>query len=72
MVQIAEKNPESVHFEEQIASSLNALDELPYDHDVVDGGEFKNKEEKVIKNCYAIIIRETHHQGNLDLILSEI
>lgn len=31
------KNPESQHFEEQIESNLNALDEIPAEHDVVDG-----------------------------------
>lgn len=47
MVQIAEKNPDSLHFEEEIASNLNALDEIHSDHDVVDGVDFKREEDKV-------------------------
>ncbi|XP_060517638.1 activated Cdc42 kinase-like isoform X3 [Cylas formicarius] len=36
---LTEKNPESIHFEEQIESNLNALDEIQgADQDVVDGG----------------------------------
>lgn len=34
---VAEKNSESVHFEEQIESNLNALDEIHAEVDVVDG-----------------------------------
>lgn len=33
------KNPEAQHFEAQIESNLNALDEIPVEHDVVDGEE---------------------------------
>lgn len=38
----SEKNPESQHFEEQIESNLNALDEIPVEQDVVDGEEELN------------------------------
>ncbi|XP_066140981.1 activated Cdc42 kinase-like [Euwallacea fornicatus] len=41
IVQAVEKNPESLHFEEEIASNLNALDDIHSDHDVVDSAEFK-------------------------------
>lgn len=34
---MVEKNPESIHFEAQIESNLNALDEIPQEQDVVDG-----------------------------------
>ncbi|XP_045470337.1 activated Cdc42 kinase-like isoform X2 [Harmonia axyridis] len=34
---VIEKNTDSVHFEEQIESNLNALDEIPSEIDVVDG-----------------------------------
>ncbi|KAJ3654312.1 hypothetical protein Zmor_013508 [Zophobas morio] len=37
VTQIADKNPESIHFEAQIESDLNALDEIPQEQDVVDG-----------------------------------
>ncbi|XP_008194423.1 activated Cdc42 kinase-like isoform X2 [Tribolium castaneum] len=37
VTQMAEKNPESIHFEAQIESDLNALDEIPQELDVVDG-----------------------------------
>lgn len=33
---LSDKNPESQHFEEQIESNLNALDEIPGEQDVVD------------------------------------
>lgn len=46
VVQATEKNSESLHFEEQIASNLNALDEIHSD-DVVDGAEFKSDNDKV-------------------------
>ncbi|KAL1494662.1 hypothetical protein ABEB36_010228 [Hypothenemus hampei] len=36
MVQVTEKSQESLHFEEQIASKLNALDEIQSEQDVVD------------------------------------
>ncbi|XP_030761391.1 activated Cdc42 kinase-like isoform X2 [Sitophilus oryzae] len=58
VMQIAEKNPESVHFEEQIESNLNALDDIHSDHDVVDGGDFKNDGEKV----------HSHHVSCEDLL----
>lgn len=35
---IAVKNPDSVHFEAEIESSLDALDEIPPEQDVVDSG----------------------------------
>lgn len=50
VVQATEKNPESLHFEEQIESNLNALDEIHSDHDVVDGAEFKSDDDKVRKS----------------------
>ncbi|XP_076271126.1 activated Cdc42 kinase-like isoform X2 [Rhynchophorus ferrugineus] len=58
IVHMAEKNPESVHFEEQIESNLNALDDIPPYHDVVDGGNFKNEPEKV----------HSHHVSCEDLL----
>lgn len=60
--QINHKIPESQHFEEQIESNLNALDEIPADQDVVDGvNEFsslKNDEEKI----------HSHHVSCEDLL----
>lgn len=50
IVQATEKNSESLHFEEQIASNLNALDEIHLDHDAVDGAEFKSDDDKVSKS----------------------
>uniref|UniRef100_A0AAR5P1S0 non-specific protein-tyrosine kinase n=2 Tax=Dendroctonus ponderosae TaxID=77166 RepID=A0AAR5P1S0_DENPD len=58
MVQIAEKNPDSLHFEEEIASNLNALDEIHSDHDVVDGVDFKGEDDKV----------QMHHVSCEDLL----
>ncbi|KAJ8929303.1 hypothetical protein NQ314_018010 [Rhamnusium bicolor] len=44
-------NNESQHFEEQIESNLNALDEIPVEQDVVDGGSelsnLKKEEDKI-------------------------
>lgn len=54
MVASSEKNPESQHFEEQIESNLNALDEIPVEQDVVDGEEEPNngkeEDEKVLSH----------------------
>ncbi|XP_050513101.1 activated Cdc42 kinase-like isoform X2 [Diabrotica virgifera virgifera] len=56
------KNPESQHFEEQIESNLNALDEIPVELDVVDGDEsfggLKAEEEKM----------HSHHVSCEDLL----
>ncbi|XP_023030050.2 activated Cdc42 kinase-like isoform X1 [Leptinotarsa decemlineata] len=58
----AEKNPESQHFEEQIESNLNALDEIPGEQDIVDGVEgfvdLKADEEKI----------HSHHVSCEDLL----
>lgn len=58
----SEKNHESQHFEEQIESNLNALDEIPVEQDVVDGdvevGNGKSEEEKI----------HSHHVSCEDLL----
>lgn len=58
----SEKNPESQHFEEQIESNLNALDEIPAEQDVVDGeadlNSSKSEEEKI----------HSHHVSCEDLL----
>ncbi|XP_023312279.1 tyrosine-protein kinase PR2 isoform X2 [Anoplophora glabripennis] len=60
--QISQKIPESQHFEEQIESNLNALDEIPAEQDVVDGinefGGLKNDDEKI----------HSHHVSCEDLL----
>ncbi|XP_056634677.1 activated Cdc42 kinase-like isoform X2 [Diorhabda sublineata] len=59
---IVGKNTESQHFEEQIESNLNALDEIPAEQDVVDGeeiaGDAKNDKEKI----------HSHHVSCEDLL----
>ncbi|KAJ8971632.1 hypothetical protein NQ317_015908 [Molorchus minor] len=56
------KNPESQHFEEQIESNLNALDEIPVEQDVVDCGsdftDLRNEKEKI----------HSHHVSCEDLL----
>ncbi|CAG9859645.1 unnamed protein product [Phyllotreta striolata] len=59
----AAKNPESLHFEDEIESNLNALDQIPIDHeDVVDGDDsfagLKSDEEKM----------HSHHVSCEDLL----
>lgn len=60
MLQIVEKNHDSQHFEEEIESNLNALDEIPVEQDVVDGDfeSLKNEEEKI----------HSHHVSCEDLL----
>ncbi|CAH1969067.1 unnamed protein product [Acanthoscelides obtectus] len=61
LAQVAEKDHESQHFEEQIESNLNALDEILVEQDVVDGeafSNFKNEDEKI----------HSHHVSCEDLL----
>lgn len=60
-----DKNSESIHFEEQIASNLNALDDIPQEQDVVDGAcdDFEEK-----RNTSKYEGSLTHHVSCEDLL----